>query len=203
MSWQACDWADRLPYGAVGPLAFRVLLKLANVAAEDGSRAFRDKPRIAHELGVSQRSVQRAYRELEHAALIRPGDQSFTHHIRADKRPTVYDLNFHWQVIVEQPQLSIDGETPTVSPYGETELSTPGSGETPGVQTGRQLLSHIERSVNTLNSSTRGDHRTRARDDAPLGRCSHGHKIIGHSGGGVPFCDLGCESAPALAGVSS
>lgn len=28
--------------------------------------------------------------------------------------------------------------------------------------------------------------------DAMVQTCSHGHPIIGHSGGGVPFCSIGC-----------
>jgi DNA-binding transcriptional MocR family regulator len=128
-------WADGLPYdvtyttttGAprtLGAMAYRVLLKLANVADENGQRAWRAKVTVADELGVSPRSIQRAYRELESAGLIRPGDQRFVAHLRADLRPTVYDL-------------ALPRSTPVplwITPRnGETELST---GETTAVATG-------------------------------------------------------------------
>ncbi|HTN57512.1 MAG TPA: helix-turn-helix domain-containing protein [Protaetiibacter sp.] len=74
------------------PLAFRVLLKLANVANPEGRNAWRSKHELASELGVDARSIQRALRELEGANLIRRGDQKFVSHIRAGYRPTVYDI---------------------------------------------------------------------------------------------------------------
>lgn len=92
MSWQATAWADGLAYDRVGPLAYRVLIKLANVAAADGTRAFRSNTQVAQELGVSVRSVQRGLRELEQQGLIAKGDQRLVQHLRADRRPRVYDL---------------------------------------------------------------------------------------------------------------
>lgn len=146
----------------VGPLAYRVLIKLSNVADAKGERAWRTKADVAHELGRDQRSIQRAFRELEFAALIKPGDQSFVRHIRADRRPTVYDLNFAYASTVEQP--SIEGFTDAENddshgetPRGDTVIHSP-HGETRGVQTGRQLVSHIEQPINSNNSSTRADH---------------------------------------------
>lgn len=93
MSWQALDWADRIPHDQVSAIGFRVLVKLANVAAPDGTRAFRSKQQMADELEVSGRTIQRALTELRAGAFIRPGDQRLVQHLRADKRPTVYDLN--------------------------------------------------------------------------------------------------------------
>ncbi len=153
VSWQACNWADQLDYDVCGALPFRVLIKLANVAADDGSRAWRTKATMAKELGVSQRSVQRALKELEMAHLILRGDQSFVERIRADKRPTVYDLNLRYAVEYALPDLPLWD--------GETELSTSDSGETTTGLTGRQLLSHKERSINEENLSTRGNPGTR------------------------------------------
>lgn len=92
MSWQATSVVDDLPYDLVKPLAFRVLLKLANVANPEGRNAWRSKHDLAEELGVDARSIQRAMRELEEANLVRKGDQKFVSHIRAGYRPTVYDI---------------------------------------------------------------------------------------------------------------
>lgn len=116
MSWQATAWADSLEYDLVGALAFRVLIKLANVANDTGTIAFRTKADMATELGVTQRSIQRALSELEHAALIKPSDQEYVHHIRADRRPTVYELNFRYKTQYSAPELPWDD--------GETKLST-------------------------------------------------------------------------------
>jgi DNA-binding transcriptional MocR family regulator len=95
MSWQAMVAVDDLPYDTCKPLAYRVLVKLANVAAADGTRAWRFNPEVAKELGVSVRSIERAYAELRDAHLIRKGDQRAVSHWRGDRRPTVYDINMH------------------------------------------------------------------------------------------------------------
>lgn len=140
MSWQATAWADSLPYDALKPLATRVLFKLANVAAQDGKRAFRSKWEMADELGVDQRSVQRALRELEQAGFIGRGDQRAVAHMRADRRPTVYDLNFQWRrdwshpeiALPQQPEDEPEEPLETGPSHGETEFSTGGHGETNG-----------------------------------------------------------------------
>lgn len=169
MSWQATDAIDKLPVDVVGPLAFRVLLKLANVADQRGERAWRSKTELAIELGRSQRSIQRAFRELEHAAVIFPGDQSFVQHLRADRRPTVYNVNMRWSSEFEQPELEVfDGETLR----GDTVIHSP-HGETPQVHTGRQLLSHIEPPMNSTNSSTRANHRAPTDDPCPFSKSGH------------------------------
>lgn len=140
MSWQATAWADSLPYDAMKPLATRVLFKLANVAAQDGKRAFRSKWDMADELGVDQRSVQRALRELEQAGFIGRGDQRAVAHLRGDRRPTVYDLNFQWRrdwsappLPLPQPSDEAPDEPIESGPIdGETQLSTGCHGETNG-----------------------------------------------------------------------
>lgn len=120
MSWQACDAIDKLPYDACGHMAYRVLQKLANVAAEDGSRAFRHAGAMAAELGVSKRSVQRSLKELEAARLIIRGDQRLVSYERPDRRPTVYNVNMLAYHDFEQQEWTLD-ET---SENGVTELST-------------------------------------------------------------------------------
>lgn len=151
MSWQASDAIDHLPYDIVGHLAFRVLLKLSNVAAQDGTRAFRSKWEMARELGVSERSIQRALAELEAANCIRKGDQKYTSHIRGGYRPTVYDI------VMSRAQGGLpplpDGLEEDTNPgetRGETEISTGAPGETRGETTAvvhrelRELSTHHE-----------------------------------------------------------
>ncbi|WP_368665891.1 helix-turn-helix domain-containing protein [Cryobacterium sp. Y62] len=114
------------------PLATRVLLKLANVAGQDGSSAYRNLWEVAAELGVDRRSIQRSYRELEAAELMHKGDQRTLSHIRADRRPVVYDLNFGWQREFGRPELPMpeDGDPipcPEASEWGDFHGATNGA----------------------------------------------------------------------------
>lgn len=132
MSWQAAEWLDNMPYAIAKPLATRVLLKLANVAAQDGTRAWRNIWEVADELGVDRKSVQRALRELEAGDLIRPGDQRAVAHIRADRRPTVYDLNFGYARMYAQAELPLPESDVDYLGHGATELLTGPHGATNG-----------------------------------------------------------------------
>lgn len=136
MSWQAADWMDGLPFEVAKPLATRVLLKLANVAAQDGTRAYRMKYEVARELGVDARSIQRAYRELQAADLIRLGDQRAVAHLPGNRRPTVYDLNFGWHRMYAAPEIELPDDDYEAAEddndLGETGLSTGTLGETSG-----------------------------------------------------------------------
>lgn len=123
MSWQAVAVVDALPHDAVGPLAFRVLLKLANVAGEDGEHAFRHARKMAQELGVSTRSVQRALRDLEALPLIRRGNQDYTAHLPAGKRPVVYDLVM-FGAVVEMVHIVGFDDVPEWPESDTTRLST-------------------------------------------------------------------------------
>jgi len=136
MSWQAMDAIDQLPYDVCGPLAFRVLAKLANVAAQDGTRAWRLVYEIAEELGVSARSIQRATQELEGANLIRKGDQRAVSHWQGNRRPVVWDIVMHHQSSAQVPlPLDVDDD----ESRGDTVIHSPDdtpTGVTPGVTPG-------------------------------------------------------------------
>ena len=157
MSWQACAWVDSLEHYLIGPLEFRVLLKLANVANETGTIAFRSKAEIANELGVHQKSVQKALRALEAAVLIKPGDQRLVQHIRADKRPTVYELNFRYKTQFEQPALPwpIDDQNP--DKRGSLVIHRPERGSLPGSSGGASTVPHRTIKEQDL-SKYQGDH---------------------------------------------
>lgn len=117
MSWQATAWADSLPYDLIkSHLAYRVLIKLCNTADQRGRASWRSKKELALELGVSERSIQRAYSELEMMRLILPGDQDYVKHIRTDRRPKVFDMNLRYLAEYEQAQFDLA--------HGETGLST-------------------------------------------------------------------------------
>jgi DNA-binding HxlR family transcriptional regulator len=146
VSLEAQVWIAQLPMDACGLAEYRVLHKLADVAAKDGSRAWRnvsskhDERGMAEELGCSARTVQRALRSLEVLGLIKRGDQKFVQHIRADRRPTVWDLPLtHWVKPAATPEL--DGVTTGVTPSEPVDNSPRGDspglhGVTPGVAVG-------------------------------------------------------------------
>lgn len=92
MSHEAVLWTCQLPMSACSGTAFRVLVNLAERADAYGYGAWPAVGTLADTLECSPRTVQRALRELVLAGLIRVGDQSQLEHIRADHRPTLYDV---------------------------------------------------------------------------------------------------------------
>lgn len=90
MSHEAQSWVSTLPMKACGPAAFRVLVIMADRVNEYGYGAWPGIKGMAASLECSERTVQRAIRELVNLGLIREGDQSQTRHLQY--RPTVYDV---------------------------------------------------------------------------------------------------------------
>lgn len=90
MSHEAQSWVSTLPMKACGPAAFHVLVILAERVDEYGYGAWPSIKGMAKSLEVSDRTVQRAIRELIDLGLIREGDQAQTTHLQY--RPTVYDV---------------------------------------------------------------------------------------------------------------
>ena len=72
--------------------AHLVLIGLADHAASDGSGAYPSKTTLAEYARCSVRTVHNKLRALEGLGTIRRGDQRLVAHLRADRRPTVYDL---------------------------------------------------------------------------------------------------------------
>lgn len=185
MSDRAMAWALDLPHGVVDALAYRVLLKLADVAATDGSRAWRSKLELAEELQVHPRSVQRAFRSLEDAGLIEPGDQRHVDHIRADKRPTVYTLQTpEAQAIAQGFAISSSGETQR----GDMPVDNP--------RAGRQLVSPEGTSTKTSRNHL-ADRNARAKAqpltaDTACREASAGGLLRPHRWSRHGFCANGC-----------
>lgn len=69
-----------------------VLLAYANHAAKDGTAAWPSKASVADYAERDPKTVQRSLRKLEAAGWLRRGDQELVAHLRADRRPTVYDV---------------------------------------------------------------------------------------------------------------
>lgn len=74
------------------PLAKLVLIGLANHADSAGCAAWPAAEKLAEYAGCSVRSVRRKTSDLEDAGLIVRGDQGIVEHLRADRRPVVWDL---------------------------------------------------------------------------------------------------------------
>lgn len=77
---------------APDPLAKIVLMGLANHADAAGCAAYPSRETLAQYAGCSVRSVQRKLNDLIAVGLITEGDQCWVQHLRADRRPVVYDL---------------------------------------------------------------------------------------------------------------
>jgi len=198
VSWQATDWADSLPHDAVKHLAYRVLVKYANVAAQDGSRAWRNSWEVARELGVAQRSVIRATRELQAADLIRLGDQRAVAHIQGNRRPVVYDLNFGWHRMYSQPELALPEDDEDDLDSGVTQLSTGAPGVTSGVTTAVPLGTNGT-IYNQVKEEPYVPERAQARNTDALSRGPHsaataspGYGLCGHSLIDDRHCIYGC-----------
>ncbi|RBO72778.1 helix-turn-helix domain-containing protein [Microbacterium sp. H6] len=92
MSLNAYIWAANLPLSVCNGTPFRVLLQLADRADDLGYGAYPHVSTIAERLECSERTVQRAIKELRACDLIREGDQRWVEHLDARYRPTVYDV---------------------------------------------------------------------------------------------------------------
>lgn len=91
MSMQAMVWAlEQAP--DVPAQALGVLMGLANHADEHGRGAYAGQELLAEYARKSDRQARTDLARLEEAGLIRRGDQSLVAHLRADKRPVVWDL---------------------------------------------------------------------------------------------------------------
>jgi len=93
MSVQAIAWAIE-QQEVREPETQLVLMCLANYAAADGANAFPSIQRLTRDSRLSESTVRRQLQKLEKMSLIRRGNQAITAAfiVRADRRPTVYDL---------------------------------------------------------------------------------------------------------------
>jgi hypothetical protein len=91
VSHQAVQWvlatAQDVPASCVA-----VLIGLAWHADQDGRGAYPGEQTLASYARKTVRQVRRDLRELQRLKLIEEGNQGMASHLRADRRPTVYDL---------------------------------------------------------------------------------------------------------------
>lgn len=86
-----------------------VLLGLADHASDEGKGAWPSVATLATYARCSVRTVQGRLRRLEEAGLIVRGEQGLVAHLRADRRPVVYDLMMNG-VHVIHPADGVHGE---------------------------------------------------------------------------------------------
>ena len=90
MSSKASGWAWETRTG--NSTRKLILAAFADYASADGTSAYPSLETIADRVECSVRTVQRQLQTLLADGFMRPGDQELVAHIRADKRPVVYDL---------------------------------------------------------------------------------------------------------------
>lgn len=133
MSTRALTWAiNDAP--VPDPVSHLILIVLADYAHDDGTRAFPSQAKIAHKISASVRTVGYRLRKLEALGLIRRGDQSFVEQYRADRRPTVWDLNLRKvrnDLQEVQPVVPATGNDMHTSADGESHDLQDGAGRTP------------------------------------------------------------------------
>ncbi|MEV7264694.1 helix-turn-helix domain-containing protein [Micromonospora aurantiaca] len=85
---------DEAPIPESAASTVSTALALARFVDEDGRGAYPSRQELAR---IARKSVSQVYRDLARLVelgVIVPGDQSLVAHIRADRRPTVYDLAY-------------------------------------------------------------------------------------------------------------
>ncbi len=104
MSIEAMSWVLRDAPG-LAPHLVVTLMGLANHADHDGRGAYPSQRVLARYARKDERRIRRDLAELMSAGLVAPGDQRMVSHLRADRRPTVYDLavDKHLDVPVDKP----------------------------------------------------------------------------------------------------
>lgn len=90
MSSKATGWAWSCRTGDTTTKC--VLAAFADYAHPDGTAAFPSLKTVAADAECSKDTVKRHLKTLLEEGFMRPGDQQLVAHIRADRRPVVYDL---------------------------------------------------------------------------------------------------------------
>lgn len=94
MSIRAMSWALK-DAPVSDPVAHLILIGLADHAEDDGSNARPSQALLADYAHVSVRTVGYKIKKLSEDGIILRGDQQQVAHLRADRRPTVWDLNLN------------------------------------------------------------------------------------------------------------
>lgn len=90
VSWYASAWAEKAPVGTVYERA--ILTYLAHRARKDGTNCYPSTQTLANFALCDKRTAQRHLDAMIERGLVAEGDQEVVQHLRADRRPTVYDI---------------------------------------------------------------------------------------------------------------
>lgn len=133
MSVEAMSWAMRADLtGSLSAEHRLVLTALADYADPAGANAWPSVPTLAHRLGTSDRSIQRALARLRKVGLIAPGNQALVQHLPKTRRPTVWVLRVGSRAaapVIEDEPLPLPDEAPEPAP--NVVPLTPRPGVTP------------------------------------------------------------------------
>lgn len=128
MSLDAMVWAlKRAP--VTDPLAHLVLIGLADHADPQGREARPSQKRLAEYVNVTDRTIRTKLRMLEDQGLIRPGDDRLVAHLRADRRPLVWDLCMDVTKATSRAEAD-SGRNSDVTTAGSTVQTRPEAGRT-------------------------------------------------------------------------
>lgn len=198
LSTTAVLWAmDDTPADLPPPLKW-TLVAIARYAGEDGRGAYPAKQTLAYVTGKSARQVQRDIGELLARGLIRLGDQRLAKDIRADQRPTVYDLAM-------PAGNGRSGETSTTPRRRHGETSERSTGRHPSAQRGdmgvsRRVLKTPEQGASSRRSAGATRRRAPERSKSRAGQenqvCGCGTDLRQFEGDQRAAC-INCEAYPA------
>jgi hypothetical protein len=138
VSVQAITWALESATN-VPPQHVSLLIGLANHADRDGRGSYPSIATLARYTRKSPRQVQRGLAELVAAGVIRPGDQRLTMHMRADRRPAVWDLRMAGagsQPRPSDPERGDADDTSRMSPRDQGGVTSTSPREKPRGDTG-------------------------------------------------------------------
>ncbi len=126
MSFAVAAWASRVKVGdAVAKL---VLIALAAHSKDDGTAAWPSQAVLAEYAEVTVRTVRTKLEYLQERGLIEPGDERIVDHIRADRRPQVWDLLMTQREEILSPRTAPREEefSPREGPRPEIHAATTG-----------------------------------------------------------------------------
>lgn len=118
-----------------------VLVALADRYNDDTRVCWPSIKTISNEIGVSERTVIKAIKELESFGLIKRGAPHWVSHIRADRRPTVWTLNLN--MVKPAETVEPDNHVTEALARGEDGFTSSDSrGEDVFIQRGEDVFRH-------------------------------------------------------------
>lgn len=168
-----------------------VLLGIANHDGDGG--AWPSVGTLARYANVSRQNVQKALVALEGLGEIRRHVSQGGDHNTADyHRPNLYEITLRCPQTCDRTKNHRTQSALEIAPdYPASVARPPLVSEAPPAS-----LARPKPSLNPTTKYTETNSSYRARE---IQTCENGHPIIAESGGGVPFCALGCTPTRALA----